>query len=70
MSVSALTVASPGSLELTGIETVDEGWLVSFNVKVAVEPDSLTEPLTEETIKPADSSSVVDIATSCGSSDL
>ena len=43
---------------------VDEGWLVSFNVKVAVEPDSLTEPLTEETIKPADSSSVVDIATS------
>ena len=64
LSRSAPTFASVGLLELTGIETVEEGWLVSFTVNVAVEPDSLTEPLADETIKPADSSSVVDIATS------
>ena len=64
LSVSALTVASPVSVELTGIDTVDEGWLVSFTVKVAVDPDSLTDPLAEDTMKLAVSSSVVDIATS------
>ena len=69
LSVSALTVASPVSVELTAIDTVEEGWLVSFTVKVAVDPDSLTEPLAEDTMKLAVSSSVVDIATSCGSSD-
>ena len=52
------------------MSTWDEGWLVSFTVKVAVDPDSLTEPLAEDTMKLAASSSVVDIATSWGSRDL
>ena len=53
LSVSALTVASPVSVELTGIDTVDEGWLVSFTVKVAVDPDSLTDPLDADIKNPA-----------------
>ena len=68
--LSVLTRASVVSLTETGMSTWDEGWLVSFTVKVAVDPDSLTEPLAEDTMKLADSSSVVDIATSWGSSDL
>ena len=68
--LSVLTRASVVSLTETGMSTWDEGWLVSFTVKVAVDPDSLTEPLAEDTMKLAASSSVVDIATSWGSRDL
>ena len=68
--LSVLTRASVVSLTETGMSTWAEGWLVSFTVKVAVDPDSLTEPLAEDTRKLAASSSVVDIATSWGSSDL
>ena len=62
--LSVLTLASVVSLTETGMSTWDEGWLVSFTVKVAVDPDSLTEPLAAETMKLAASSSIVDIATS------
>ena len=53
LKVEGDTDASVVSLTDTGIVTVAEGWLVSFTVNVAVDPDSLTEPLAEDNKNPA-----------------
>ena len=60
------TVPSVSLSELTETTTFPEGSLVRRTVKTASPPSSVTEPLTEETTKPADSSSMLESITSAG----
>ena len=60
------TVPSLTLSELTETTTFPEGSLVRRTVKTASPPSSVTEPLTEDTTKPGDSSSMLESITSAG----
>ena len=65
--VAGETVPSVSLSELTDTTTFpEEGRLVRRTVKTASPPSSVTEPLTDETTKPADSSSMLESITSAG----